>query len=180
MRSNNEVNRRFHSVAEGQAGFFTAKQVKNAEFSKNSHTCHVREGHWARESRGIYRLPSSPAKLGRRGPGRAGTGCLSSFYRFGCLCYARAKRAGYASGAGDDGADGFSTAQRRKKSQVSMARPSTGTRTRRRDTVQSGASGCKPYTSKHLQISDGGWRKTIRNPMGYGCGFPRKIRRRYP
>ena len=63
MRSNNEVNRRLHSVAEGQAGFFTAKQAKNAGFSESSHTYHVREGHWARESRGIYRLTSFPAVL---------------------------------------------------------------------------------------------------------------------
>ena len=63
MRSNNEVNRRLHSVAEGQAGFFTAKQAKNAGFSESSHTYHVQEGHWARECRGIYRLTSFPAVL---------------------------------------------------------------------------------------------------------------------
>jgi hypothetical protein len=63
MRSNNEVNHRLHSVAEGQAGFFTAKQAKNAGFSESSHTYHVREGHWVRESRGIYRLTSFPAVL---------------------------------------------------------------------------------------------------------------------
>ena len=62
-RSNNEVNRRLHSVAEGQVGFFTAKQAKNAGFSESSHAYHVREGHWARESRGIYRLTSFPAVL---------------------------------------------------------------------------------------------------------------------
>jgi hypothetical protein len=63
MRSNNEANRRLHSVAEGQAGFFTAKQAKKAGFSESSHSYHVREGHWARESRGIYRLTSYPAVL---------------------------------------------------------------------------------------------------------------------
>ena len=63
MRSYNEVNHRLHSVAESQAGFFTAKQAKNAGFSESSHTYHVQEGHWARESRGIYRLCSFPAVL---------------------------------------------------------------------------------------------------------------------
>jgi hypothetical protein len=63
MRSNNEANHRLHSVAEAQAAFFTAKQAKNAGFSASSHTFHVREGHWARESRGIYRLCRFPAVL---------------------------------------------------------------------------------------------------------------------
>ena len=63
MGSNNEVNRRLHSVAEGQAGFFTAQQAKNAGFSEKSHVPNVREGHWARRSRGIYRLTLFPAVL---------------------------------------------------------------------------------------------------------------------
>ncbi|MHB1959532.1 MAG: type IV toxin-antitoxin system AbiEi family antitoxin domain-containing protein [Acidobacteriaceae bacterium] len=62
-RSNNEVNRRLHSVAAEQAGFFTAQQAKKAGFSESSHTYHVQEGHWTRESRGIYRLTSFPAVL---------------------------------------------------------------------------------------------------------------------
>ena len=63
IRSNLEVNRRLHSVAEAQAGFFTAKQAKNAGFSESSHSYHVHEGHWIRESRGIYRLAGFPAVL---------------------------------------------------------------------------------------------------------------------
>ena len=63
MRSNNEVNRRLHTVAETQAGFFTAKQAKNAGFSASSHTYHVQAGHWVREYRGIYRLTGFPAAL---------------------------------------------------------------------------------------------------------------------
>ena len=62
-RSSKEANHRLHSLAETQAGFFTAKQAQNAGFSASSHTYHVREGHWARESRGIYRLTSFPAVL---------------------------------------------------------------------------------------------------------------------
>lgn len=63
MRSNNEVKHRLHSIAEAQAGFFTAKQAKNAGFSASSHTYHVQEGHWIREYRGIYRLTEFPAAL---------------------------------------------------------------------------------------------------------------------
>ncbi len=62
-RSNNEVNRRLHSVAAGQAGFFTAQQAKKIGFSESSHTYHVRAGHWTREARGTYRLTSFPAVL---------------------------------------------------------------------------------------------------------------------
>ena len=63
FRSRNDASRCLYSVAEGQAGFFTAKQAKNAGFSESSHTYNVREGHWAREYRGIYRLCSFPAVL---------------------------------------------------------------------------------------------------------------------
>lgn len=62
-RSRKEANHRLHAVAETQAGFFTTKQAQNAGFSASSHTYHVGEGHWARESRGIYRLRSFPAVL---------------------------------------------------------------------------------------------------------------------
>lgn len=63
FRSRKDASRCLHSVAEGQAGFFTAKQAKNAGFSESSHTYNVREGHWAREYRGIYRLCRFPAVL---------------------------------------------------------------------------------------------------------------------
>jgi hypothetical protein len=63
FRSRNDASRCLHSLAETQAGFFTAKQAKNAGFSESSHTYNVREGHWIRESRGIYRLASFPAVL---------------------------------------------------------------------------------------------------------------------
>jgi hypothetical protein len=63
FRSRNEATRCLQKIAEAQAGFFTAKQAKKAGFSESSHTYHVREGHWTRESRGIYRLTSFPAVL---------------------------------------------------------------------------------------------------------------------
>ncbi len=63
MRSSKDASRCLHSIAEAQAGFFTAKQAHSAGFSASSHTYHVREGHWIREYRGIYRLRSFPAVL---------------------------------------------------------------------------------------------------------------------
>ncbi len=63
FRSRNDASHCLHSVAEAQAGFFTAKQAKNAGFSESSHTYNVQEGHWVREYRGIYRLASYPAVL---------------------------------------------------------------------------------------------------------------------
>jgi hypothetical protein len=63
MRSSTEANRRLHSVAEAQAGFFTAKQARTAGFSASSHSYHVQEGNWAREYRGIYRLTAFPVVL---------------------------------------------------------------------------------------------------------------------
>ncbi|MGC1869556.1 MAG: type IV toxin-antitoxin system AbiEi family antitoxin domain-containing protein [Acidobacteriaceae bacterium] len=63
FRSRNEATRCLQKIAEAQAGFFTAKQAKKAGFSESSHTYNVQEGHWTRESRGIYRLTSYPAVL---------------------------------------------------------------------------------------------------------------------
>ncbi len=63
LKSSNDAKRRLHSVAEGQAGLFTAKQAQIAGFCPSSHTYHVQEGHWAREYRGIYRLISFPGTL---------------------------------------------------------------------------------------------------------------------
>ena len=62
-RSRKDASHCLYSVAAGQAGFFTAKQAKNYGFSASSHTYHVRERHWAREFRGIYRLREFPAVL---------------------------------------------------------------------------------------------------------------------
>ena len=63
MRSSKEAARRLYAVAESQAGLFTAKQAQTAGFGPSSHTYHVREGNWAREFRGIYRLTAFPAAL---------------------------------------------------------------------------------------------------------------------
>ncbi|MGB6303873.1 MAG: hypothetical protein WBF45_08995 [Acidobacteriaceae bacterium] len=47
----------------GPGGFFHRATGKNAGFSEKSHVPNVREGHWARRSRGIYRLTLFPAVL---------------------------------------------------------------------------------------------------------------------
>jgi hypothetical protein len=48
-------------VAQGQGGFFTAKQAEAAGFQRRNHAYHVRAGNWAREGRGIFRLKHFPA-----------------------------------------------------------------------------------------------------------------------
>src|ERR1700724_1977281 len=52
--------KRLYEIAEGQHGFFTAKQGKAAGFAENTHPYHVQAGNWIREHRGIYRLASFP------------------------------------------------------------------------------------------------------------------------
>lgn len=59
-RNHREAQRRLFDVAEGQQGFFTAKQAKAAGFAENTHPYHVRAGNWIREHRGIYRLALFP------------------------------------------------------------------------------------------------------------------------
>lgn len=55
-----EAQRRLFEIAEGQQGFFTAKQAKAAGFAENTHPYHVQVGNWIREHRGIYRLALFP------------------------------------------------------------------------------------------------------------------------
>jgi predicted transcriptional regulator of viral defense system len=49
------------AIAQGQRGFFTAKQAEAAGFQRRNHSYHVRAGNWAREGRGIFRLKHFPA-----------------------------------------------------------------------------------------------------------------------
>ena len=60
-QSHREAARRLFEFAEGQQGFFTAKQAKAAGFAENTHPYHVQAGNWVREYRGIYRLALFPA-----------------------------------------------------------------------------------------------------------------------
>lgn len=63
IRSKTAANHRLQTIAETQAGFFTAKQAHEAGFSATSHSYHTRNGSWVREFRGIYRLADSPTVL---------------------------------------------------------------------------------------------------------------------
>jgi hypothetical protein len=55
-----ESERRLFEIAQGQEGFFTAKQAKAAGFAESTRPYHVRVGNWIREHRGIYRLALFP------------------------------------------------------------------------------------------------------------------------
>src|ERR1035438_4899961 len=59
-QSHREAARRLFEIADGQQGFFTAKQAKEAGFAENTHPYHVKVGNWIREHRGIYRLTLYP------------------------------------------------------------------------------------------------------------------------
>jgi predicted transcriptional regulator of viral defense system len=47
-------------IAEGQQGYFTAKQATDAGYQLGSQAHHVKSGNWARVERGIYRLARFP------------------------------------------------------------------------------------------------------------------------
>lgn len=47
-------------IAEGQQGFFTAKQASSAGFLPTNHPYYVKAGLWMKEERGIYRLAHFP------------------------------------------------------------------------------------------------------------------------
>jgi len=49
-----------YELADGQAGYFTAKQALAAGYSDRMQTYHVQAGDWIREWRGIYRLRYYP------------------------------------------------------------------------------------------------------------------------
>jgi predicted transcriptional regulator of viral defense system len=59
-QSHREAARRLFEIAEGQHGYFTAKQAKEAGFAENTHPYHVRVGNWIRDLRGIYKLAMFP------------------------------------------------------------------------------------------------------------------------
>ncbi|MFK7603600.1 type IV toxin-antitoxin system AbiEi family antitoxin domain-containing protein [Deinococcus sp. SM5_A1] len=47
-------------VADGQAGYFTAKQAEAAGYSRRMHHYHLSAGNWERVSTGLYRLRDYP------------------------------------------------------------------------------------------------------------------------
>ena len=58
---NADAFRKLYDVAEGQSGFFTARQARDAGYADSVHPYQVRSGHWIRETRGVYRLAQFPA-----------------------------------------------------------------------------------------------------------------------
>ena len=52
---------RLYQAAEGQSGYFTARQAVEAGYSRPLHTYHVRKGHWLKIDRGIFRLKNFPS-----------------------------------------------------------------------------------------------------------------------
>jgi predicted transcriptional regulator of viral defense system len=59
-RSSKESQAKLFAIAEGQGGFFTAKQAEEAGFDRTHHAYHVRVGNWQREHRGVFRLAQFP------------------------------------------------------------------------------------------------------------------------
>jgi predicted transcriptional regulator of viral defense system len=57
---NRKSNDGLWETADGQGGFFTARQAIAAGFADNTHPYHVRVGNWLRECRGVYRLARYP------------------------------------------------------------------------------------------------------------------------
>lgn len=53
--------RELYQVAQGQGGYFTAKQAARLGYTANKRNYHVGAGNWVREHRGIYRLALFPA-----------------------------------------------------------------------------------------------------------------------
>jgi len=49
-----------YQIAEGQLGYFTAKQAVSAGYLAKNHAYHIKRGHWIREYRSIYRLANFP------------------------------------------------------------------------------------------------------------------------
>jgi predicted transcriptional regulator of viral defense system len=54
------ASRRLFQSAQGQGGFFTTRQAREAGYGDNVHPYHVRSGNWVRERRGVYRLTLFP------------------------------------------------------------------------------------------------------------------------
>jgi hypothetical protein len=52
--------KKLYAIAEGQDGYFTAKQALSAGYSNRMQTYHVQNGDWIKEARGIFRLDSFP------------------------------------------------------------------------------------------------------------------------
>jgi predicted transcriptional regulator of viral defense system len=57
---NQPAEKRLFEVASAQQGYFTTRQAVQAGYQISNHLYHVKQGHWTRENRGIYRLTNFP------------------------------------------------------------------------------------------------------------------------
>lgn len=57
---NIKAEKKLFAIADRQEGFFTSGQAIQAGFQDAVHPYHVKQGHWEREMRGIYRLVRYP------------------------------------------------------------------------------------------------------------------------
>jgi predicted transcriptional regulator of viral defense system len=55
-----ELQRQIYEIAEAQQGYFTYKQAVDAGYTDSNHARNVKNGHWIKEQRGIYRLANFP------------------------------------------------------------------------------------------------------------------------
>jgi len=59
---NDTPQKRLFEMASAQQGYFTAQQAIAAGYRINNHPYHVKQGHWIREYRAIYRLSNFPTQ----------------------------------------------------------------------------------------------------------------------
>lgn len=53
--------KQLYEISSEQQGYFTAQQAVSAGYQLNNHPYYVKQGHWVREHRGIYRLSNFPS-----------------------------------------------------------------------------------------------------------------------
>jgi predicted transcriptional regulator of viral defense system len=58
--NNIKAEKKLFAIADRQRGFFTSQQAIQAGFQDAVHPYHVKQGHWEREMRGVYRLARYP------------------------------------------------------------------------------------------------------------------------
>ncbi|MGL5867052.1 MAG: type IV toxin-antitoxin system AbiEi family antitoxin domain-containing protein [Dermatophilaceae bacterium] len=56
-----DLRRRLHAVAFGQAGYFSAAQARGIGYTYQAQKYHVDHGNWHRIDRGLFRLPDWPS-----------------------------------------------------------------------------------------------------------------------
>lgn len=64
MNRQRDARARLYQVAEGQAGYFTSAQAREAGYSHATQSYHAKAGNWIREGWGVYRLALFPEAPG--------------------------------------------------------------------------------------------------------------------